>query len=164
MNRSSSNARSRKSRRLPTLEPHPTRHRAIMFHTRRQTAGILPTCRPPGKTQPRDPAAKHAKTPSQPPYHSTHHRSKPGGHPGHDKSRRLSLPPVVAPEIFETMDLQAVNHSPQETLNRDHPVSELCAPDRGSFCRARARCQGRFIAHGVHAKRTAQSRENSVSL
>lgn len=30
-------------------------------------------------------------------------RSKPGGHPGHDQSRRLSLPPVVAPEIFETI-------------------------------------------------------------
>jgi len=30
-----------------------------------------------------------------------HHHSKPGGHPGHDRSRRLSIPPVVAPEVLE---------------------------------------------------------------
>ena len=156
MNRSNSSARSRKSRRAPTLEPHPMRHRAIAFCTRRQGRAILPVCRPLGKTPPHDFAAKPRKkavTPNRP--FPANHRSKPGGHPGHDKSRRLSLPPVVAPEMFETMVFQAIIDSPQETCFRDLPVSEGQVPDGGSFCGARRRSQGRFIVHVAHAKSDA---------
>lgn len=57
----------------------------------------------------------------------TLHRSKPGGHPGHDQSRRLSLPPVVAPEVFESM-LCCTPHRPARA-GRNTPPRTSSSPD-----------------------------------
>ena len=98
--------------------------------TWRKTSPILAASHPPGKTQ----ASKSALN-----------RSKPGGHPGHDQSRRLSLPPVVAP-VFETIDRQLIIILSQNPRSQDLPVCESRDSQEGSFCEARRSCQGSPVA------------------
>jgi len=57
------------------------------------------------------------------------------------------------------MVVLAIIDSPQGARFRDLPVSEAQAPDGGSFCEARRRSQGRFIAPDAHAKVTRETAE-----
>jgi hypothetical protein len=115
----------------------------------------------------RPPSRKNAtaktghQTRKYPPDNPPNHRSKPGGHPGHDQSRRLSLPPVVAPEIFETIVRQVFVNTHQGPRSRDLRVCESQSPDGGSFCDANRRCQGRFATIGVHANEGARNRRRT---
>lgn len=94
-------------------------------------------------------------------------RSKPGGHPGHDQSRRLSIPPVAAPEIFERLLWQAFLHAIQSRVRSTFmsamprslrwPSDPASSSTAASFCEAGRRCQGRCIAHEVRADSRADT-------